>query len=358
MKFLLILIINFFLLFPTFGQKRVLVEKFTSAFCGSCPNAALMIQDLQVQYPGTIWINHHKPTWWTDYELENEQSSQLWAALNVPGTPRAMIDRTALGNQLVLSSSAWANLVESQASEPHYANISVIDVGYDLNSRNLTFNLEVEFESSPPAGEFRLSAMIVEDSVTGREQHNYYNDVEGHPLEGLGDIIWDYTHRNVTRAILDSTWGTAGVIPDNPETGLTYTHGYNYHIPAEYDADQIKIVGVLGYHNENDINQMSFLNATEVRLDEFDLVLTSVEAPQDEQTILIYPNPVSDDLNVGLSYFPDKVQVFNSYGSLLKVYPAQQKDMTLLVSDLPEGLYFLKIEAEGRSMIQIFMLVR
>ena len=217
MRSLLVVLAIFSISFSLPAQKRVIVEKFTSAFCGSCPNAAIMIQQFQEDYPGTIWVSHHKPTWWTDYKLQNDQSDALWEELNVIGTPRGMVDRTPVNNQLVVSSGSWQTQLVQQLEEPHYADLEVNNVSYDLESRTFEFDIQVDFEQAPPAGNLHLSAIILEDSVTGTEQHNYFNEVEGHPLEGLGDIIWNYHHRNVARAILDGPWGTANVFPESPE---------------------------------------------------------------------------------------------------------------------------------------------
>ena len=358
MKRYFTLIFSILLLQSAFAQKRVIIEKFTSAFCGSCPNGALVIKDLQAQYPGTIWVNHHKPTWWTDYQLQNEQSDILWDELSVPGTPSAMVDRTPVGNALIVFQNNWENLVAAQSNAEYFANLSVENVTFDLENRTFHFDLSANFESLPPAGDFRLTAMILEDSVTGTEQHSYYNDVPGHPLEGLGDIMWDYSHQNVTRAILDDAWGTADVIPSTPELGMTYSQNFSYMVPEAYNPEQIKVVGLLAYHDENNFNNRQVLNATEAKMSDFGLILTSTnEIETFASNIRLSPNPTSDWLNLSLDFTPDQIFILNAQGQVVKQIASENYQAPINISQLEQGIYFLQLKIEGKSVHKKFMVI-
>ena len=335
------------LCFSSFAQKRVLIEKFTTANCGSCPNASLIIKGFQDEHPGTIWVSHHKPTTWMDYPLQNDQSNLLWADLNILGQPWAMIDRTFANNRLVHSTSSWANLVDQQADQSYYANLAVEEIDYDIINRTFSFDLNINFDAIPPSGTFRLTAIVVEDSIVGPSQNNYFNEVEGHPLQGLGHPIPNYIHNNVARTILEDHWGTADVVPNDPQLGITYSHSYSYTVPEEYDPAQIKIVGVLAYFDENDSNSRQVLNATETRLSD-EVAVTTSTANQLLATsqIKAFPNPAKGSLQIQFEQLPEQVLLLNNQGQIVRSLPTNLSN-TVSVSSLAPGLYILKAQFEN-----------
>ncbi|GJM33773.1 MAG: hypothetical protein DHS20C18_27740 [Saprospiraceae bacterium] len=354
LSFMLLLLFTF--TFSGIGQKRVLIEKFTSVFCGNCPNSALVVKDLLEQYPGTIWVNHHKPTHWMDYYFDNDQSDVLWDASGTAGTPSGMIDRRSNGNGLAFYTGAWSALVAEQVNAPYYANLSVGEVSYNSVSRRYTFTVTAEFDEAPPTGDYRLSVIMLEDSVVGGygfgfDQSSYYNEVEGHPLQGLGNPIDGYKQLNVARAILDGPWGTAGVIPESPEVGTVYSQEYHYYVPGEYDSRQFKVVALIAHHNADDVNDRQVLNATEARMSDFGLTITDTETPVvDDQWMKIYPNPTSDWLQLEFAKIPASAQLLNSQGQLIRTLQVNELSHTLSVTDLPKGLYFLQLTLDGQLL--------
>ena len=353
---------TFFLCFllagGVFAQKRVLLEKFTTANCGSCPNGSLMILDLQEQYPGLIWVSHHKPTTWMDYPLQNEQSNMIWEDLNVFGHPRAMVDRTILNNRLDQSASQWAALVAQQSEEPHYADVLIKDVTYTDANRTFSFGLEVNFEVLPSPGTFHLTAIIVEDSIVGPPQNNYNNGTVGHPLYGLGHPIPNYIHNNVARAILDGPWGTANVLPDAPVLGETYEQNYDYTVPAEYDVNQIKVVAVLSYYNENNHLDKQVLNANQLRLSEVvDVSTSTTNILVPEHYLSVFPNPTPGRFAVQFTALPELLSLKDKQGRTLQTWAPDQLLFSANASDLPAGLYYLQAQyAQGIATTKVMLL--
>jgi hypothetical protein len=68
----------------------------------------------------------------------------------------------------------------------------------------------------------------------------------------------------------------------------------------------------------------------------------------------IYPNPARDYIFVQ-SEFPEEIRIFNSLGQEVYHAVTGNKDHRIDVSNLPEGLYFLKTEgskeATGRFIL-------
>lgn len=345
MKNIITLLFIIGLLSSVTAQKRVLMEKFTTANCGSCPNAALLIKDFQDQYPGTIWVSHHKPTTWMDYPLQNDQSNLLWGDLTILGQPWGMVDRAPIATNIVHSVPKWTDLMAQQAVQPYYANLAIQNVTYDIENRTFDFGIEVNFEELPDAGAFRVTAIILEDSVVGPPQNNYFNDNEGHPLFGLGHPIPNYVHRNVARTILDHHWGTSGVVPNNPEVGLPYVQEYSYTVPEEYDVAQIKVVAVLSYYDEATVVNRQVLNATETRLSDVVEISTSTNDLISETDLArVFPNPASTILEVQFSALPDQLFLLDSQGRQLKSWAPSSLNTVISTNSLTNGLYLLQVQ--------------
>lgn len=76
-----------------------------------------------------------------------------------------------------------------------------------------------------------------------------------------------------------------------------------------------------------------------------------------ENNISLFPNPVTDQLNIELA---DRVQyaevtVIDLTGKVLQKETISGNRASLNISTLPKGLYFLKIREQGRSMVMKFM---
>lgn len=75
-----------------------------------------------------------------------------------------------------------------------------------------------------------------------------------------------------------------------------------------------------------------------------------------EFRIIVYPNPVSDQLTLDCSSVEETIEqvaIYNIYGALVEVYPisGQQSIITLDMSGLPSGVYFYRLSAKGSSLV-------
>ena len=345
----------------SFAQKRVLIEKFTSAFCGSCPNASIVIDELRAEYD-LIWVNHHKLTTWTDYQLDNDQSPVLWDDSQTPGTPTAMVDRVPLNNALATTLSSWETRVLQRIDEPAYADISIDEGAIEPNSRLLQFTVSISFDELPTnAASYRLSAMMVEDSIVGYgqgyDQSNYFNEVEGHPLQGLGQPIVGYVHNNVVRAILDEAWGNADIIPANPEVGTTYSHTFSYTVPEQYHWENMRAVIVLAQHDTDDVRNRQVLNANERQLSDF--VATIVVDPANETLPLEFaPNPANDFIQIDYHQLPSQGAIYNAQGQLVESINVNDTRVIHPIHHLDQGTYLLRFLVGDQWYAKKLLIVR
>lgn len=358
MKYIMTLAFQLVLTLSLLGQKNVLIEKFTNIYCGSCPNAHLIIKDLLDQYPNAIWVNHHKPIDFDVNKLVNDNSVVLWEDFNVVGVPTAMIDRVAFGNSVARGSSAWRSSIEAQNQLEPVMSIEIKNVTFDIDSRTFDFDVESVFSQIPDDGDYRISVMMIEDGVY-EKQHSYFNQVVGHPLEGRGDIIWDYVHSNVVRTILDEPWGTAGIIPQSPSVGESYAKGYSYTVPDEYKVHRFKIVAMVSHYGQLDITNAQVLNAVEVDTRELDLLLSVNEEVEAAQVMFsIKPNPAIDILNLEFQSLPDSLIILDNLGQQIQSLEPDKSGLHLNISDYKSGSYYLIAKIGEKQYAQSFVVIR
>jgi hypothetical protein len=70
------------------------------------------------------------------------------------------------------------------------------------------------------------------------------------------------------------------------------------------------------------------------------------------EELSIYPNPVEDKLLIETSLFMERLQVFDMNGRSLKTFEHPKE---IDVSNLPQGIYFLKIKTDGKEFNKKFV---
>lgn len=361
MKILLSITLNLLFVLSLTGQKKVLIEKFTNNFCGVCPDGSIEIERLQDEHEDLIWISHHKPTTWEENELNNDDSNALWEALGGPGNPTAMIDRTPDNNGLITNIWSWEDNVISQLSDPVLAEVNVADVAFDEETRTFSFRVNASLISPIAPSGYRVSVIMVEDYINNKGgQSSYFNNVAGHPLEGQGDVLWDYEHRNVARAILDDIWGSSDVIPATPIEGEIYSKDYSYTVPETFRLHKMKVVAFVSKHHPVDLYAREILNVVEIDLNDFGFRLSATDDTQSASSafIDISPNPVSDFLNLEFSEQPETVAIIDWSGvEVMKVKPVS-KIFVSDVSDLSPGAYIILADMPEGRVAKKFKVIR
>lgn len=197
-------------------ERTVLIEEGTGTWCMWCPRGQYGLQQLHKNRPGEfidIAVHVSDPMMVTDYAMS------LYAPFfYVYGLPSCVMDRKtsqvgdpymgveemldkaraqgAIGRFTGLEATAWS-------SDP-------VDRALDSGVPLFTVKGSYEFGKAIEEGEYRLSFIIVEDSVTGYTQANGYSGSSG-AMGGL-DLLPDpipageYYFANVGRAVYDSCY--------------------------------------------------------------------------------------------------------------------------------------------------------
>jgi len=351
--------IVFILLLATgslFAQKRVLLENYTSAFCGACPLGHLEAEYLAEAYPNVILAFHHSSV----DGMANEHSTEWKQFYNVLYTPSAAVDRFEGGSETpMLPVTDWEGVVQQRLAEPSYVDIE-LSGSYDKTAREFSIDAGLTFSQHPPEGELRLNLMVVEDSVIhagfGYDQSNYYNEAEGHPLYGLGQPIYFYPHNHVVRDMVEDTWGTDGLFPEEIVLGISYEHHYDYYVTWNWDHAYIRLIAFVTLYEEGDPNRQQVLNATEVKL--FDLIPTSTASFERKHSPLFaYPNPASGQVRLELPDHTQQIELYNASGQQVfhKAWQESGRTLEMNIKPFSSGTYYLR--AISRDGIQSIPLI-
>ena len=81
-----------------------------------------------------------------------------------------------------------------------------------------------------------------------------------------------------------------------------------------------------------------------------------MEGTERAVTFKIYPNPVSEWINISSEEKVQKVEIFSLTGSLVK--SVQQQQMNISVSDLPAGVYMVKIFFEDNNVAKSKLIIK
>ena len=326
-----------------FAQKKVLLEKYTSAFCGSCPNGHLIAESIKDSYPEEVILAFHHSS--VD-GMANDNSTEWKLSFDVPGTPMAIVDRTAPEGQAIpVFSGSWEERVIERFSLPKTIDIQ-LEGNYHPADRALNLDVAVEFLSLPDEGDLRLNLMVVEDSVVmggwNFDQSNYFNEVEGHPLYGLGQPIYFYPHHHVVRDIIDDTWGTSGVFPDVPQTNISYTHQYTYEVSNDWDDEFIKLIVFVSIFDEDALDQGEVIDVVEISLSDL-IPNTTEDLKVSEKPLQVFPNPTSGQLRIEVPKGYTKLALFDATGRMVLQLPnTSYSSVQLDLSPLDNGVYILR----------------
>lgn len=358
------------------GTKRPLMEEFTGAWCGWCPDGKYLLDSLEALHPDVVIASIHAGGG-ASYAMEIPSGVEI-AAAHCPFYPAGSIDRNHYDGEAMVGFTR--DLWHSRMADEMLASTPLdlhLETTYDEGARLLDVNVTANFVNYA-AGDLRLTVYIVEDSVTGTgtayNQVNYLNTVVGHPYYGAGNPIIGYVHRHVLRAVPTPTWGDASVIQPQMAPGDTFETTYaSIPINASWDADQIHVIAFVSYHDP-DPTRRQVLNATEVRM--YDgTVIVNVDDPDahPSQVALIgnFPNPFNPTTEIRYRLAEtDQValRVFNVLGQEVRslVNGRESGGLKTVLWDgkdnkgnnVSSGVYVYRLEAGGRVFSRKMLLIK
>lgn len=212
------------------GDKYVLVEDFTGQRCVNCPDAALMLSNLnKAAQEHLIVVSMHAGGFAIQTPLEHQTAVDYMNSLGLKNNPSVSIDRT---NNIDGNSNTWAQPIIERVKLNAVCNIKT-DLEYNGETRKLTAKSDITF-SETVKEKLGIQYYVLRDGIV-----NYQSTHDG--------IVDEYVHNHVFSGTLyTDKWGVE--LPG--DTGNTYKSGSVYgstktqefELPADWDASKISVI--------------------------------------------------------------------------------------------------------------------
>jgi hypothetical protein len=239
---------------PTSYTQRAIIEYFSGAWCGYCPDGWLKATDIMKNNNGKVdAVVIHKGD-----GMENPNGATIDATFNKAGYPTGMVNR--LGGTTE-NRTGWAAKVSNVLSNAAKCGLA-IDASKNTNGTNFDVKVKLGIGSKDLTdGNYKLVVYGVNKVVTGTgqafDQINYYYDpanFPGHPFNNVGTratttsgtvigVIQGYEHKNVVSYVLSNALGDP-VSSDNTKAGALSEYSFSINTLG----DDVFIVAML-YEN-------------------------------------------------------------------------------------------------------------
>lgn len=334
------------------GTRSVLIEEFTGAWCGWCPDGGVILDDILTTYPNdVVGVSIHDGD-------AMEIADSIRSGFAVSAYPNGMVDRKVFAGEPdePHSRGSWTSNTVSQIGSYTPADVYLTHL-YEPATRQITMEVKGVF-ADYSTGDMRFVAMVVEDGVTGTgsgyDQVNYLNTTAGHPFEGAGDPIIGFVHNHVLRALPGGGFGIAGTIPTTVSPGDEFTETFTYTLPASMDETKIKLIGFMAY-NSATVGEREVIDVDQADLGyqgNAGLGMTKLAT-----SIEVYPNPSSDlvNLNFELQESNDtRIVIYDAYGKQValvnqNLLNSGSQHFTYDVSKFEKGVYFISITVDKNT---------
>jgi hypothetical protein len=243
-------------LWPTFTantntQRNVLIEDFTGHQCVNCPASTANMEQLIATNPEHIFglAIHAGPTGLTGFQVtSSEYPTILYSdagieigqhfGQDIPGStflgnPAFCVNRTKANNQFTSNAgAAIANKTNTCLASTLKVNIQAVS-NYFPSTRGLFLHTEVHKLDASITSDLAVVVCLVEDSLIAPQLVPTSMDPDGK--------IDDYIHRDILRGTIDGrTFGKVLTASDLGTNGK-YFVSYSYQLPAQYDAENMKL---------------------------------------------------------------------------------------------------------------------
>ena len=228
--------------------------------------------------------------------------------------------------------------------------------------------------SQNASNNYKIACALTEDNVTGTSsgynQSNAYagggNGVMGgyeslpNPVPAA-QMIYDH----VARAISPSFEGSSASLPGTINAGESHISNFSFTLPADWDENNMHIIGLL-IDPSGRIDNAASTSISEAVANGFEvgpnLSITEFFDNNIDDELRVYPNPVSDILNVSI-ISPDAVEntisIYNHAGQLMRTFDVNVTsgawNFNIDVSKYAKGLYSIEYRNKKATTIKKFV---
>ena len=365
--------------------KKVLVESFTSASCGWCPDSYSTLKSIVTTNTNVVAAAIH------DNDNMSSSSNNTLIADYSPTFPSASIDQYYYSslNSVSIEKNNWNAIINQRLAMRVPATVTVSNVSYNAGTQQIDATVSATFYGDVK-GDYRLNLYVKENNIYGPltdntdnqwNQHSFLFNVPSSPYYQLGSYLnpttnllsgVDFKHQYTINQMLDGAYGAAGIIPVNGSTnGMTYTKNYSYTLPSatsgefRYNVDNIYLIAVLSEYTA-DTKTRAVLNVAETKLNSNAEVLVSVkELTAKDIQLNVFPNPTSDVCYLNYKTSNDEfvtVNVFNALGELVymesKHVNAGNVSHELNLKELNSGNYSVQVSFKNNSITKKLTIIK
>jgi len=227
---------------PSTFTKKVLIEEFTGAWCGYCPDGAHRVQSIIDNNNGNaIGVSLHSSD-----DMAIAHTNYLETTYQNTGYPSGMVDRVPFnGTTSTWNRGSWEYVVNDQLIKISSCGLAIKS---EINGASATVEVHAGFNTTLN-GDYRLTVYLIEDGVTGTgygyDQRNYYNTDSESPFYEKGDPIEGYEHNHTLRAVLSESLGDP-ISPSSLVSGGDHIDTYTVDL-SSYNKNNLSIVAFVTY---------------------------------------------------------------------------------------------------------------
>ena len=258
---------------PTTFTQKALVEELTGAWCGFCPDGALILDQIIDAYLGQVLgVSIHEG----DAMEISSFYNAIDGAYNVPGFPTGMVNRkTFQGSSPMMSRNIWDNYCWGEVNKDGGCGLAIVSKPNAANPSAYDIEVQAGFNKDLSNDNLRIVVYVIEDKVkgtgSGYNQSNYYSSQSQaaggstHPFYNEPNPIPGYEHNHTVRKVITADMGD--MIPSSKtKPGMTYKFTETIGT-ANYKNANVKILAYV-YKYDSNTTKHEILNVQEAKLGE------------------------------------------------------------------------------------------
>ncbi len=323
--------------------RKLLVEEFSTEACPNCPPVATYLHGIAETDTNIIMMVQHAGYYTDPYTIP--ENTAMCAMFNDGGStyaPAGMIDRYYWNADMDENEGVdpgpvfWpgtpygGNAITARKAFPAFASVN-INGFYNPTSRDLSVTVSGTLTAN--FSNIGISLWVTEDNITTTAQ---------------AGATGTWTHHNLVRDAISSTWGDLITTPTTD--GSTYTKTYTYKLGATWNISNLSLVAFVNQIDGANVNNRTVYNSNTKKVNQ--LTVNSISENKSDIDFNVYPNPATDNMRIKLNLSktnPVNINIFNTMGAL--VFSSDKGQISsgshsfdINVHNFAKGIYNLNIQ--------------